>query len=291
MSVAGEGSRGSLLQVAGRVVGARGLGALYQGFRCSFLSGGGRKRRQEHPTHDVLSGCAAGVARPTPLSPAGPPPRRASIVNDMLGNAVGFSLYELGCKAYQDAHGGPPPTGARGLIGAMAAAGTMSLTLPLEVVRRRLMVQGTLGRPVLYRSTLHAFGTVRAAARPWRVGFNRRLCPWLGHQAVPADRPNSHAPAAPTPLSHLTQILRQEGLRGFYGAAPMLFVKVAPGVGASYACFDLISRRLAAHCEAAAAQPSMQGQQGDGAAPAEELPLHEQRTACVGVACLKNTPE
>lgn len=55
------------------------------------------------------------------------------------------------------------------------------------------------------------------------------------------DRP-THPP--PPGLACL-QILRDEGLKGLYGTGPMLFIKVAPGVGVSYACFDVISRHLA----------------------------------------------
>lgn len=46
----------------------------------------------------------------------------------------------------------------RGLVGGLSAALTMTATMPLEVVRRRLQVQGALaGQPVLYRGTLDCF--------------------------------------------------------------------------------------------------------------------------------------
>ncbi|EFN58647.1 hypothetical protein CHLNCDRAFT_11132, partial [Chlorella variabilis] len=76
---------------------------------------------------------------------------RASLLGDVLGNALGFTAYEVGAPR---GGGVPAPPHVRGLIGACSAACVLTLTMPLEVVRRRLQVQGLAGRPVLYRGTL-----------------------------------------------------------------------------------------------------------------------------------------
>jgi solute carrier family 25 phosphate transporter 23/24/25/41 len=67
---------------------------------------------------------------------------RASLLGDVLGNALGFTAYELGGRLYADLRGGAAPTpAARGAIGAASAAAVLTLTMPLEVARRRLQVQ------------------------------------------------------------------------------------------------------------------------------------------------------
>lgn len=46
------------------------------------------------------------------------------------------------CSAYNELHGGQPaPPAVRGLLGSLSAACTLTLTMPMEVVRRRLQVQ------------------------------------------------------------------------------------------------------------------------------------------------------
>ena len=46
------------------------------------------------------------------------------------------------CRAYRDRHGSrPTPPHLRGCIGAASAACVLTLTMPLEVVRRRLQAQ------------------------------------------------------------------------------------------------------------------------------------------------------
>eukprot|EP00887_Chlorella_sp_A99_P002895 scaffold6.g2895.t1 len=85
----------------------------------------------------------------------------ATLVGDMLGSALGFALYEGLCGRCEAAAGGrPPPPAARGALGAAAAAAALTATMPLEVARRRLQVQGALGRPVLYRGTLHCLASI-----------------------------------------------------------------------------------------------------------------------------------
>lgn len=86
---------------------------------------------------------------------------KATLLGDVMGNALGFTFYEMGNRAWRDANNcEPAPPSVRGVIGAMSAAFTMTLTMPLEVVRRRLQVQGTLGRPILYRGTLDCISKI-----------------------------------------------------------------------------------------------------------------------------------
>lgn len=61
-----------------------------------------------------------------------------------LPSPAGFTAYEMGTRIYRDSHGGAaPPPHLRGVIGACSAACVMTLTLPLEVVRRRLQIQAS----------------------------------------------------------------------------------------------------------------------------------------------------
>lgn len=62
---------------------------------------------------------------------------------------------------YRDFHGGAsPPPHLRGVIGSCSAACVVTLTMPLEVVRRRLQVQGLAGRPILYSGTFDCLRSI-----------------------------------------------------------------------------------------------------------------------------------
>ncbi|KAL4457412.1 hypothetical protein ABPG75_012277 [Micractinium tetrahymenae] len=119
---------------------------------------------------------------------------RASLIGDILGNSLGFTAYEIGTRLYTSAVGSAPPPHLRGVIGACSAACVVTLTMPLEVVRRRLQVQGLAGRPVLYRGTLDC----------------------------------------------LRQVLRSEGLGGFYAASLPAYLKVAPSLGMMYFLYEIL---------------------------------------------------
>ena len=67
------------------------------------------------------------------------------------------------CRAYKDANGGvAAPPSVRGVIGALSAATVLTVTMPLEVVRRRLQVQ------------VRAEGRVRPAVRVKAAGLVAR---------------------------------------------------------------------------------------------------------------------
>uniref|UniRef100_A0A1D2A5A8 Mitochondrial substrate carrier family protein B n=2 Tax=Auxenochlorella protothecoides TaxID=3075 RepID=A0A1D2A5A8_AUXPR len=79
----------------------------------------------------------------------------ATLFSDSLGSALGFTLYEAYTRLWRKLQGSDASPQVRGLLGAASAATVMTLTMPMEVVRRRLQAQGVPGRPVLYRGALH----------------------------------------------------------------------------------------------------------------------------------------
>lgn len=87
---------------------------------------------------------------------------KATLIGDMMGTSLGFAAYELANHIYKDRfnNGHTAPPGVRGILGAMSASVVITLTMPLEVVRRRLQVQGSLGRPLLYKGTWDALRTI-----------------------------------------------------------------------------------------------------------------------------------
>lgn len=87
-------------------------------------------------------GAGAGAKGGAPVLP--PLPTRANIT---LAAAPSAALPQVGNRLYRDLSGGvPAPPHVRGLIGACSAACVLTLTMPLEVVRRRLQVQVRDGR-------------------------------------------------------------------------------------------------------------------------------------------------
>eukprot|EP00873_Tetraselmis_striata_P023499 jgi/Tetstr1/443763/TSEL_031751.t1 len=88
----------------------------------------------------------------------------ATLTSDVLGSGLGFMNYEIGTKLYRELNGGRSPSPVeKGIIGALAASATLTLIMPLEVVRRRLQIQGSCGRPVIYKGTLDAFAKIYRA--------------------------------------------------------------------------------------------------------------------------------
>ncbi|KAK9813123.1 hypothetical protein WJX72_009417 [[Myrmecia] bisecta] len=80
-----------------------------------------------------------------------------ALINDIISNGLGFWSYELGQTLYRRCHNGKSPSPQeRGLIGACTAVVVMSVTMPFEVIMRRLQVQGSPGHPVLYHGLRHA---------------------------------------------------------------------------------------------------------------------------------------
>ena len=134
MSVAG-GMRGSLLQVAGRVVASQGAAGLYRGFQ-------------------------------------------ACLIGDMLGNALGFSLFEVGCRWVQRGVGREPRGCALnpGLRGAWCS-------MPRQQKQRLfpLWSPSVLGRLVHSPSCLPASGA-GSTRNPTAAAMSRRPCAawWAG---------------------------------------------------------------------------------------------------------------
>lgn len=87
---------------------------------------------------------------------------KATLLGDMMGTSLGFAAYELANHIYKDRfnNGRTAPPGVRGVLGAMSASVVITMTMPLEVVRRRLQVQGSMGRPILYQGTWDALRTI-----------------------------------------------------------------------------------------------------------------------------------
>jgi solute carrier family 25 (mitochondrial phosphate transporter), member 23/24/25/41 len=87
---------------------------------------------------------------------------KATLIGDMMGSSLGFAAYELANHIYKDRfnNGRTAPPEVRGVLGAMSASVVITMTMPLEVVRRRLQVQGSLGRPILYKGTWDALRTI-----------------------------------------------------------------------------------------------------------------------------------
>ena len=96
-----------------------------------------------------------------------------TLVADIIGTGLGFTLYDSFVGWYRRVVGGRKPTPAeKGALGGASACVCLTVTQPLEVVMTRMRVQGVGGRPVLYKN---AVDCLRVIAR--REGM-RSL--WLG---------------------------------------------------------------------------------------------------------------
>lgn len=65
---------------------------------------------------------------------------RAAIVGDIVGAALGFTLFEQGKKAFEKAFHRSPDSVETGIVGMVSSALTLSVVLPCEVVQRRMQV-------------------------------------------------------------------------------------------------------------------------------------------------------
>lgn len=77
----------------------------------------------------------------------------AGLTNNSLCMALGFASYEGACTLYRRYlnDGAAPSTNMRGVLGGVGALVTMTATMPMENVVRRLQVQGRPGYPVRYK--------------------------------------------------------------------------------------------------------------------------------------------
>ena len=101
-----------------------------------------------------------------------------TLVADVVGTALGFTLYDTLTAAYRErCVGGRKATPfEKGVLGGVGACCSMTVTMPLEVVMTRMRVQGIGGRPVLYGSALEC---LRSIAR--KEGISSL---WLGTTAA-----------------------------------------------------------------------------------------------------------
>ncbi|BDA49691.1 Calcium-binding mitochondrial carrier protein SCaMC-1 [Coccomyxa sp. Obi] len=76
------------------------------------------------------------------------------LCSSITGAGLGFATYEALTVAYRNHVGHSPSPGERGALAGGCAFITMSFGMPLEVVMRRMQVQGSPGYPVQYSSTL-----------------------------------------------------------------------------------------------------------------------------------------
>ena len=78
-----------------------------------------------------------------------------TLLCDVIGSALGFTLYETFQTMYREASGGRRPNPLeKGALGGLGACASLTLTMPLEVVMTRMRVQGLGHRPVLYKNAL-----------------------------------------------------------------------------------------------------------------------------------------
>ena len=78
-----------------------------------------------------------------------------TLLCDVIGSALGFTLYETFQTMYREANGGRKPNPLeKGALGGLGACVSLTLTMPLEVVMTRMRVQGLGHRPVLYKNAL-----------------------------------------------------------------------------------------------------------------------------------------
>ena len=76
-----------------------------------------------------------------------------TLVADVIGTGLGFTLYDTFNGLYRTINGGRKPSPAeKGILGGFSACLCMTATQPLEVVMTRMRVQGVGGRPVLYKN-------------------------------------------------------------------------------------------------------------------------------------------
>lgn len=79
---------------------------------------------------------------------------RAGLYSNIFANSLGFTSYEIGLKKFREwNHGRSPSPAERGFIAGGSATVVMTAIMPMEVIMRRLQVQGREGHPVLYGSS------------------------------------------------------------------------------------------------------------------------------------------
>lgn len=82
---------------------------------------------------------------------------------DIVGNGLGFFLYETYVEKYKEITGKKADSFVRGICGALTGCSCLTLTFPLEVVMTRMRVQGTGGRPVIYKNVIDCMQQIAKA--------------------------------------------------------------------------------------------------------------------------------
>lgn len=85
------------------------------------------------------------------------------MANTVVTTGLGFLGYEIGCDLYRNYVAEMPrdlKAGERGFVAGGAAIGVMAATMPLEVVTRRMQVQGSPGHPVRFTSMMNCFAVM-----------------------------------------------------------------------------------------------------------------------------------
>lgn len=66
---------------------------------------------------------------------------RAALVGDIVGAALGFTLFERGKQLFQKAFKRAPDSVETGIVGMTSSAFTLAVVMPFEVVQRRMQVR------------------------------------------------------------------------------------------------------------------------------------------------------
>lgn len=66
---------------------------------------------------------------------------RAALVGDVIGAALGFTLFEQGKKVFEKAFNRKPDSVETGIVGMTSSACTLAVVMPFEVIQRRMQVR------------------------------------------------------------------------------------------------------------------------------------------------------
>jgi hypothetical protein len=64
-----------------------------------------------------------------------------SVLGEVIGSALGFATMEGGCRAFERVAGRKPAPHEKALVGSLSTLSTVLITMPLEVIQRRMQVR------------------------------------------------------------------------------------------------------------------------------------------------------